>query len=128
MEQTEYEISRSEDDHSSEQGLVNHDTRACQTIEVVKDHYVTFSSGYLMHPFPFRSVYSHVNKKEVKEATTHHDSWITTDYIFYSKMTLLEKFRLPTVENCVKYFPTIPNSAVGSDHFCLGAKFLLRQT
>jgi protein angel len=93
----------------------------------VKGHYVTFSSGFLTHPFQLNSVYKHLKKKGKSEVTTFQNKWITVDYIFYSNLKPLEKFILPTAEECIKFFPTIPNSVVGSDHLCLGVTFQLNK-
>ena len=96
-------------------------------MEIADGHYVTFSSGLLTHPFQFRSVYSHIDKSGRSEATTFQNKWITVDYIFYSSIRPLEKYTLPTAEECKAYLPTIPNSFVGSDHLCLGASFMLKK-
>ncbi|KAK2586648.1 hypothetical protein KPH14_011693 [Odynerus spinipes] len=93
-----------------------------QLVEITQGHYVRFSSGTLTHPFKLRSIYKHVNKRGEKEATTNQDEWITVDYIFYSGVEPVDKYTLPTIEQC-KTLPTIPNFAVGSDHLCLGASF-----
>lgn len=103
-------------------GGVNTDTTERQTIEIVRGSHVKFCSGTLTHPFRFNSVYKHQNHDGQREATTNQDEWITVDYIFYSDVELLEKYRLPTIAEC-NTLPTIPNFAVGSDHFSLGATF-----
>ncbi|XP_076374447.1 protein angel isoform X2 [Megalopta genalis] len=105
---------------------VNADTSDHQVIEVVRGCQAKFSSGTLTHPFHFSSVYKHQNHQGQQEATTNQGSWITVDYIFYSNVEPLEKYRLPTVEEC-NMLPTIPNFAVGSDHLCLGATFKVRK-
>ncbi|XP_058790822.1 protein angel-like [Phymastichus coffea] len=105
----------------------NSKTNNYQKIEISDGHYVTFSSGLLTHPFRFKSVYNHTDKNGRSEATTFQNRWITVDYIFYSQLTPLEKYRLPTAEECSEFLPTIPNAIVGSDHFCLGASFLLKK-
>ncbi|XP_031833315.1 protein angel isoform X2 [Nomia melanderi] len=105
---------------------VNADTLDRQVIEVVRGCQANFSSGTLTHPFHFSSVYKHQNHQGKWEATTNQGTWITVDYIFYSNLEPLERYRLPTVEEC-DTLPTIPNFAVGSDHFCLGATFKVRK-
>lgn len=105
--------------------LVDSKTTTYQKVEIADGHYVTFSSGLLTHPFQLKSVYSHSDNKGHYEATTFQDQWVTVDYIFYSNLQPIEKYTLPTVEECKKSLPTIPNSIVGSDHFCLGATFQL---
>ncbi|KAJ8670732.1 hypothetical protein QAD02_001991 [Eretmocerus hayati] len=106
-------------------GLVDSKTTVYQKVEVADGHYVTFSSGLLTHPFQLRSVYNHQDKNGRIEATTFQDRWITVDYMFYSNMQVLEKYQLPSVEDCTKLISRIPNSVVGSDHFCIGATFRL---
>lgn len=101
---------------------MNADTLDRQVIEIVRGCQANFSSGTLTHPFHFSSVYEHQNHQGKWEATTNQETWITVDYIFYSNLEPLEKYRLPTVEEC-NTLPTIPNFAIGSDHFCLGATF-----
>ncbi|OAD60452.1 Protein angel like protein 2 [Eufriesea mexicana] len=103
---------------------VNSDTTDVQAIDILQDYRVYFSSGTLTHPFQFNSVYKHHNCHGEQEATTHQDEWITVDYIFYSGMELLESYNLPIASKC-NSLPKIPNFAVGSDHFCLGATFKL---
>ncbi|KAG8297982.1 hypothetical protein J6590_025198 [Homalodisca vitripennis] len=39
-----------------------------------------FSSGTLHHDFSFQSVYPHTQTDGQREASTHHDNWITVDY------------------------------------------------
>ena len=97
-----------------------------QQIEIDKKTKVTFNSGTLSHPFRFRSVYKHVNRHGELEATTNQEKWITVDYIFFTDVEPLQKYTLPTVEQC-KTLPTIPNLAVGSDHLCLAASFKLQK-
>ncbi|KAL7306298.1 hypothetical protein TKK_0001727 [Trichogramma kaykai] len=111
-----------------EQSLVNLNSTTYQKIEIANGHYATFSSGLLTHPFQLKSVYNHKNQSKnngLNEATTFQDRWITVDYIFYSDLVPLEKYTLPTVNQCLKYLPTIPNRIVGSDHLSLGATFKL---
>lgn len=103
----------------------NTKSNAYQKVEVVDGHYVTFSSGLLTHPFRFHSIYNHKVENGKNEATTFQNRWITVDYIFYSGLKPLERYRLPTTDECKKFLSTIPNSIVGSDHLCLGASFLL---
>ncbi|XP_043788147.1 protein angel isoform X2 [Apis laboriosa] len=111
--------------NSSNYCEVNTDTTNLQTIEIADDYHVKFCSGTLTHPFHFNSVYKHKNYHGEREVTTNQGEWITVDYIFYSGLELLEKYNLPTkCEN----LPTIPNFAVGSDHFCLGATFKLHKS
>lgn len=112
-------------DNLMENSEVNADTSDHQVIEVVRGCQAKFSSGTLTHPFHFSSVYKHRNHQGKREATTNQGTWITVDYIFYSNLEPLEKYRLPTEEEC-NMLPTIPNFAVGSDHLCLGATFKLR--
>lgn len=107
--------------------LIDSRTTDYQKVEVAKGHFVTFSSGLLTHPFQFRSVYSHKNSDGRNEATTFQNRWITVDFIFYSKIEPIETYCLPCVEDCISHFPTIPNSIVGSDHFCLGSTFKLQK-
>ncbi|XP_011302782.1 protein angel isoform X2 [Fopius arisanus] len=97
-----------------------------QKITITEGQYATFSSGALTHPFKIKSVYAHSNCSGEAEATTHQDQWITVDYIFYTDIELLDRYRLPTVAEC-KEFPAIPNFVVGSDHLCLGATFKLKR-
>ncbi|CAK9795888.1 Protein angel homolog 2 [Anthophora quadrimaculata] len=101
---------------------VNADTTDVQTIEIAHGYQVKFCSGTLTHPFRFNSVYKHRNYHGEPEATTNQGEWITVDYIFYSDLELIENYKLPVVKQCCT-LPTIPNFAVGSDHFCLGATF-----
>ncbi|XP_015433565.1 PREDICTED: protein angel isoform X1 [Dufourea novaeangliae] len=112
----------SSDNNSSICSEVNADTSDLQVIEVVCGCQAKFSSGTLTHPFRFSSIYKHQNHQGKLEATTNQGAWITVDYIFYSDLEPLERYRLPTTEEC-STLPTIPNFAVGSDHFCLGATF-----
>lgn len=100
-------------------------TTEYQKVEIIEGHYVTFSSGLLTHPFKFHSVYDHTIREKKLEVTTYHEEWITVDYIFYSNVKLLQRYSLPTAEECMQFLPTIPNSVVGSDHLCLGASFQL---
>ena len=107
------------------QSLFDLHTTDYQKVEVTKGHFVTFSSGLLTHPFQFRSVYNHKHNNGKNEATTFQNRWVTVDFIFYSKIEPIENYCLPSVDDCISYFPTIPNSIVGSDHFCLGSTFRL---
>ncbi|XP_063993421.1 protein angel isoform X2 [Diachasmimorpha longicaudata] len=97
-----------------------------QKIAIIDGEYATFSSGALSHPFKLKSVYSHVKNNGELEASTHQDEWITVDYIFYTDIELLDRYRLPTVAEC-RQLPHIPNFVVGSDHLCLGATFKLKK-
>ena len=106
---------------------VNTDTTDLQRIEVTRDCRALFSSGTLTHPFHFCSVYKHQNHQGKAEATTNQGEWITVDYIFYSDVEPVESYRLPTAQECTG-LPTIPNFAVGSDHFCLGATFNIQKS
>ncbi|CAL7933021.1 unnamed protein product [Xylocopa violacea] len=115
-----------EEKKSTEGCEVKADTTDVQTIEIVHGYRVQFCSGILTHPFYFKSVYTHQNCHGEPEATTNQGEWITVDYIFYSDLELLEKYRLPTTAEC-NSLPTIPNFAIGSDHFCLGATFKLHK-
>ncbi|XP_076239915.1 protein angel isoform X2 [Calliopsis andreniformis] len=115
------------DENSPTQCEINADTTDSQVIEIVHGHYAKFSSGVLTHPFHFYSVYKHQNRQGQREATTNQGAWITVDYIFYSDLEPVEKFKLPTTEECTA-LPTIPNFAVGSDHLCLGATFKIRKS
>lgn len=112
--------------NASRYSEVNTDTTDRQIIEIVPDHRVKFCSGTLTHPFHFQSVYKHQKRDGRRECTTHQDKWITVDYIFYSDLTPIEKYKLPTAAECA-ILPTIPNFAVGSDHFCLGATFKINK-
>lgn len=103
---------------------MNVNTSHTQVIEITHGHSVKFSSGILTHPFNMRSIYTHMDAKGEMEATTHQDEWITVDYIFYSNIQPIEKYVLPTVNQC-SMLPTIPNSVVGSDHLSIGATFQL---
>ncbi|XP_011335312.1 protein angel isoform X2 [Ooceraea biroi] len=107
-----------------QQGDVNVDTSRAQIIEIVQGHSARFSSGTLTHPFNLSSVYAHVNHHGEKEATTHQDEWVTVDYIFYSNIQPVERYSLPTVNQCAA-LSRIPNFVVGSDHLCIGATFQL---
>ncbi|KOC58886.1 Protein angel like protein 2 [Habropoda laboriosa] len=111
-----------EENVSSYHCEVNADTTDLQTIEIAHGYHVKFCSGTLTHPFRFNSVYKHRNRHGELEATTNQDEWVTVDYIFYSDLELVENYKLPLVKQC-STLPTIPNFAVGSDHFCLGATF-----
>lgn len=93
-----------------------------QTIEITDGQRAHFNSGTLTHPFRLYSIYKHLNYQGEPEATTHQTEWVTVDYIFFSDVEPIERYTLPTVSQCSK-LPTIPNFAVGSDHFCLGASF-----
>ena len=112
--------------NASRYSEVNTDTTDRQIIEVVPEYRVQFCSGTLTHPFHFQSVYNHQQFDGRRECTTHQDNWITVDYIFYSDLTPIEKYKLPTAAECAT-LPTIPNFAVGSDHFCLGATFKINK-
>lgn len=101
---------------------VNINNTESQVIEIKPGHYVKFSSGTLTHPFKLRSLYKHENSQGEKEATTNQGEWITVDYIFYSDIEPVDKYILPTIEQCTS-LPTVPNFAVGSDHLCIGATF-----
>ncbi|XP_053987941.1 protein angel isoform X1 [Hylaeus volcanicus] len=114
------------DNASSINSDVNADTTDLQIIEIVRGYRALFSSGTLTHPFHLRSVYKHEKRQGEREATTNQGAWITVDYIFYSNLEPLEKYRLPTAEECTA-LPTIPNFVVGSDHFCLGATFRIHK-
>lgn len=74
-----------------------------------------------------------------RTATTFHDEWIMTDYIYYTKfkrklgtskppeyscLQLLKKLDPPYIKDCVQIGP-IPNIGFGSDHFSLAAEFVL---
>uniref|UniRef100_A0A1B6F7X5 Endonuclease/exonuclease/phosphatase domain-containing protein n=1 Tax=Cuerna arida TaxID=1464854 RepID=A0A1B6F7X5_9HEMI len=97
-----------------------------------------FSSGTLYHDFNFQSVYPHTQSDGQREASTHHDNWITVDYVFYSNpksnegenrensLQLLSRLRLPTQDECERFLRHLPNFAFGSDHLPLVGKFLLR--
>ncbi|XP_033209889.1 protein angel-like isoform X2 [Belonocnema kinseyi] len=112
----------SEDASRAEELRVNGGTSQCQTIEIDDKHSVNFSSGTLTHPFRFRSVYKHKNRHGKPEATTNQGKWVTVDYIFFTEVEPLDKYSLPTADEC-NDLPTIPNYAVGSDHLCLAATF-----
>lgn len=103
---------------------VNVDTLEYQSIAITEDCVARFSSGVLTHPFNLSSLYEHVNYNGNQEATTHQERWITVDYMFFSKFVPFEKYTLPIISEC-NTLPSIPNFAIGSDHLCLGASFLL---
>ncbi|CAG9771078.1 unnamed protein product [Ceutorhynchus assimilis] len=92
-----------------------------------------FSTGTLSHQFAFKSAYNHDDLAN-PQATTFQDEWVTVDYIFYSgkkiegqfqddNLKLSGYFSLPCRSE-LKGFK-MPNDSLGSDHFCLVAKFLL---
>ncbi|XP_054261476.1 uncharacterized protein LOC128985707 isoform X2 [Macrosteles quadrilineatus] len=92
-----------------------------------------FESGTLKHGFNFRSVYNHILPNGQLEASTHHEDWVTVDYIFYSspkshegRLQLISKLRLPTQDECERFLRHLPNFAFGSDHLPLVAKFFLK--
>lgn len=74
-------------------------------------------------------------------ASTYHDSWITVDYIFYTKyqrritpkppqyssLQLLANLGLPKIRECNTIGP-IPNLFLGSDHFSMASEFVLFTT
>ncbi|XP_032686865.1 protein angel homolog 2 [Odontomachus brunneus] len=125
LENSESVPQRTQNTHTScSTSGVNINTSRMQVIKITEDHLVKFSSGILTHPFDMRSVYTHANAKGEMEATTHQDEWITVDYIFYSNIQPVEKYILPTVNQCTT-LPTIPNFVVGSDHLSIGATFRL---
>ncbi|XP_043258281.1 protein angel isoform X1 [Colletes gigas] len=128
LENSEYPISEenTSDNDSSIYSDVNPDMTDLQIIEIVRGYCAKFCSGTLTHPFHFHSVYKHQTHEGEQEATTNQGTWITVDYIFYSNLEPLEKYRLPTAEECIA-LPTIPNFAFGSDHFCLGATFKIKK-
>lgn len=72
-------------------------------------------------------------------ASTHHNEWITVDYIFYTKYTrrnedgmpsnysilkLLSNYELPSKSLCHQ-IGHIPNQSFGSDHFSMVSEFAL---
>lgn len=97
-----------------------------QKIQIIDGQYAKFSSGALTHPFKLKSAYPHSKRNGELEATTHQNEWITVDYIFYTDIELLDRYRLPTVAEC-EQLPYIPNFSVGSDHLCLGATFKIKK-
>lgn len=127
MRNTENKDTVKADVDSDMKNLVNLNTFNHQKIEVQNGHFVTFSSGLLTHPFQFKSVYQHTNNG-TREATTFQNHWVTVDYIFYRKMEPIEKYMLPTVQECNNFLRNIPNSVVGSDHLCIGATFQIKKS
>lgn len=110
---------------------------------------VTYSSGYLSHPFNMLSVYKHFFRNYEPEASTSHDDKHTcVDFIFYtvaSKKTFVDtfgKFRVRDVQESnlslisrlrlmtgreLHEMGSLPNDRISSDHICVGAKFILKQ-
>lgn len=117
-------ISTPNDRASFKKEEINIKSTNYQKIEIINDHHAKFASGSLTHPFNLCSVYNHTNRYGQMEATTNQGSWVTVDYIFFSDIEPLEKYTLPTVEECIT-LSRIPNVVVGSDHLCLGASFKL---
>lgn len=94
-----------------------------------------FATGVLRHEFEFKSVY---HETEENYVSTHQDSWILVDYIFYSTndktkdkscsstgLQLLGYLTLPTANECENVNLKIPNQVNGSDHLSLLAQFRL---
>ncbi|XP_039275510.1 protein angel homolog 2 isoform X2 [Nilaparvata lugens] len=105
-------------------------------IQVPDEDIYRFGSGVLSHGFNFKSVYNHADSESREpEATTHHDEWVTVDYMLYTplknvssnrdQLQLVSRMRLPTVTECGK-LGRIPNEACPSDHIPLVANFYLR--
>ncbi|XP_055535598.1 protein angel [Wyeomyia smithii] len=97
-----------------------------------------FNQGTLKHRFRFCSAYQHRIGTKKQEASTFQGTWITVDYLFYTKfyktsevdsvksnLKLAAVYSLPTVPQA-RGISSIPNMYFGSDHFALAAKFLLR--
>ncbi|XP_014239930.1 protein angel homolog 2 isoform X1 [Cimex lectularius] len=80
-------------------------------------------AGVLSHNFNFSSVYNLTEDEKYGTATTHHDKWVTVDYMFYSNLRLLSRLRLPTVDECKNFVQPMPNRISPSDHFPLLATF-----
>lgn len=94
-----------------------------------------FNTGFLRHPLHLTSTQ---RQRDPSRASTHHNDWIMVDYLFYSRylnakmsrviegnLKLLSFLNLPTVADC-EQMGMIPNDFLGSDHFSLAARFLLR--
>lgn len=114
----------------SEKEIVVKDSDEENELEEISDTYKKFfNKGCLQHNMEFKSVYDFIKSDDQYEASTHQDEWVTVDYIFYnpgnvSKLELCERYRLPTVDECIS-MGAIPNDLFGSDHFSLAAEFTL---
>lgn len=95
-------------------------------------------------PFNTRTLKHHLDLMLAHQirphATTFHDEWIMTDYIFYTKfkrrssnvrrmpqyscLQLLKRLDPPTIKECSQ-IGKIPNKGIPSDHFFLAAEFVL---
>lgn len=97
-----------------------------------EDH---FNTGQLKHALHLTST---VRDLTGERASTHHDYWTIVDFLFYSRffnkklkrvteghLKLLSYLELPSVADCQR-MGKIPNQFIGSDHFSLAARFLLR--
>ncbi|RZF49118.1 hypothetical protein LSTR_LSTR008404 [Laodelphax striatellus] len=119
-------------------GIQNSDRNShVSGIEVPEEDKYRFGSGVLSHGFNFKSVYNHEDSESGEpEATTHHDHWVTVDYMLYTplenmtnhhhQLELVNRMRLPTVSQCENFIRRIPNEACHSDHLPLVATFHLR--
>lgn len=96
-------------------------------------------SGWFSHGFNFKSVYRDCSKYGNPKVTTHHDKWITVDYMFYNgvksptqgsvvegNLKLLARYQLLSSSEATRFGP-LPSSVCPSDHFPLAAQFLLRR-
>lgn len=90
----------------------------------------------LKHTLNFSSMMA-PNQLE-QRATTFHDYWVTVDHIFYTKqwdpvkrrpiernLVLLSRFLPPLICECMEN-GAIPNGVLGSDHYLVGANFLIK--
>lgn len=96
-------------------------------------------SGWFSHAFNFKSVYRHSSRYGNPEVTTHHNKWITVDYMFYNgvksptqgtviegNLKLLARYQLLSGHEATRFGP-LPSAVCPSDHFPLAAQFLLRR-
>lgn len=115
--------------HSEKATVVRDSDDEAENVEMSDIHKTLFNKGYIKHDLKFQSAYNFIKPDDQYEASSHQDDWVTVDYIFYSsgdvsKLELLERYRLPTVDECVS-IGAIPNNRFGSDHFSLATGFLL---
>ncbi|XP_077297145.1 protein angel [Arctopsyche grandis] len=115
--------------HSEKVTVVQDSDDEAEKEETSDTHKTLFNKGFIKQDLKFNSVYNFMKADGQYEASSHQDEWVTVDYIFYSsgdvsKLELLERYRLPTVDECTSV-GAIPNESFGSDHFSLAAGFLL---
>ncbi|KAL4713197.1 hypothetical protein ACJJTC_002943 [Scirpophaga incertulas] len=105
-------------------------TASCTATNAIlsTSHSKLFNSNMMYHNLQLISAYDKVKPDGSIEASTFQNKWVTVDYIYFShcsKLKLLERLRLPTVEEC-KVLEVLPNEVYGSDHLALAATFELQ--